>query len=224
MSAAELPWTAAGAPWVLGLGVAAIAAAGLYGSFAFAETGPPVNATVGSEQTVELEEGEDVELGLSWTTTLELNASPEGYRFTVAVPYAVEPIPPSADGVRVWTNATVNGETATNHLLRSSPGRVKLTVPGPHLDTEPFHRGSNRVEVSVDLHRSADHNGSAEVRIGPLIAEARPTDGDGDGVVDTRQPFVALHTGWVALAAGVGLGAPAGFAARIAAKRKEGSP
>lgn len=209
------PWLAAGL-------VALVTALAVYGTAATTGPSPPVNASTGEEHRLTLAEGEQVDRTFAWNTTLPLDASPEAYDLVVVVPYEVDPSSKEADGANVWLNATVNGEAATSHLYRAGSARVKLTIPGPHLDTKPFQEGRNHVEVQATVQRDASWNGSAHVTAGPLIAEAHPADRDADGIADPEQPLQGLHTGWVAALAGVALGAPAGLATHLAPFTRDG--
>lgn len=214
-----------GVALLVGLGVALVVAGLVYTAYATAYPPDPVDASTGPEHEMHLAQGEQEHRELSWATTLELAAPAEAYELDIVLPYTVETVPRSADGARVWTNVTVNGQVSNEHLLRAGPGNVSLAYPGPRLDTSLFEEGPNRIEANATIQRSPSHEGSANLTIGPLLAKAHPRDVDGDGVVDTEQPVQGLHTGLAGLLLGVGVGAGTGYATdRFDRARQEAQP
>jgi hypothetical protein len=194
------------------LGVGLALAGLVYVGFASTQSPTPVNATAGERRAMTLAEDEVADRQLSWTSTLELAHEPDRYRLEVVLPYTVDPVEDGADGARVWTNLTVNGATASQHLLHAGGATVTLTYPGPRLDTEPFQAGANELSMEASIQRWASHEGTANLTMGPLVVEAHPVDADGDGIVDTEQPLAGLHTGALAAFAGLVLAAPTGYA------------
>lgn len=224
MSATDLPIPATVLPWLVAAGVALAVAALVYAPFALADPPAPVNATTGDRQHLHLAEGQREHRELSWATTMTLEASPTAYEIDVALPYAAEPSSSDAEGPRVWTNLTVNGEPVHRHLLHASTGTLAIVHPASELDREAFHAGANELAVTVAIERAADQPGSANVTVGPLVAEAQPLDADGDAVPDAEQPVQGFHTGALAALAGLGLGGPAGWVVHRQGPGREGSP
>jgi hypothetical protein len=205
-------------PGGLGLGLVVASLAGLftYAGFGLAADPTTVTADAGDRHELTFADGEPDRQHRFWSTQLVLDGPPEAYEISVGVPYTVDPQEPDVLGADVWTNATVNGENATQHRYRPSTTTVALVVPGPHLDTPSFQEGTNTIAVETTAHRPPEAEGSAQVTIGPLQAEAQPQDTDGDGIVDTDQPVHGLHTAWVAAAGALLAGAPATYLRRRA--------
>lgn len=192
---------------------AVLAAAATYALFASSGTPTTLNVTSGEQRNLALSHGEADRHELAWSTNVTLEDSPTGYDVTVVLPYTIMPSPPPAEGARVWTNVTVNGDPASQHLFHQAHGEVTIHNPGPLIDTDPFREGVNRIAAEATIERTADAEGSANVTIGPLLTRVDHRDADADGVADPHQPVEGLHTGGLAGLVGLGLALPVGYAA-----------